>query len=76
LSSAERRISLFCEILPNGASTIRLVGAVLMKQNDEWQLQHRYLSLEPFADLSQLGEDDQNLLAPPPAAPILAPRMA
>ena len=47
-----------------------------MEQNDEWQLQHRYLSLEPLADLSQLGEEDQNLLAPPTAAPILAPRMA
>jgi hypothetical protein len=22
-----------------------------MDQNDEWQLQHRYLSLEPLADL-------------------------
>jgi putative transposase len=63
-------------IFPGEASTIRLVGAVLMEQNDEWQLQHRYLSLEPLADLSQLGEEDQNLLAPPTAAPILAPRMA
>jgi hypothetical protein len=47
-----------------------------MEQNDEWQLQHRYLSLEPFSDLGQLGEDDQSLLVPPAAAPILTPRMA
>ena len=63
-------------IFPNEASIIRLVGAVLMEQNDEWQLQHRYLSLEPLSDLGQLGEDDQNLLVPPPAAPILTPRRA
>ena len=63
-------------IFPNEASIIRLVGAVLMEQNDEWQLQHRYLSLEPLSDLGQLGEDDQNLLVPPAAAPILTPRMA
>ncbi len=42
----------------------------------KWQLQHRYLSLEPLSDLGQLGEDDQNLLVPPPAASILTPRMA
>jgi transposase-like protein len=33
-------------IFPNEASIVRLVGAILMEQNDEWQLQHRYLSLE------------------------------
>lgn len=28
---------------PNEASILRLIGAVLMKQNEEWQLQHRYM---------------------------------
>jgi putative transposase len=36
-------------IFPNEASIVRLVGAILMEQNDEWQLQHRYLSLETIA---------------------------
>jgi putative transposase len=36
-------------IFPNQASITRLVGAILMEQNDEWQLQHRYLSLETIA---------------------------
>ncbi|HTX50283.1 MAG TPA: IS256 family transposase [Caulobacteraceae bacterium] len=63
-------------IFPGEASIIRLVGAVLMEQNDEWQLQHRYLSLEPLADLSQGADDDQILLVPPAAAPILTPRTA
>jgi transposase-like protein len=63
-------------IFPTEASIIRLIGAVLMEQNDEWQLQHRYLSLEPLADLGQLADEDRLQLVPPAAAPILTPRMA
>src|SRR5580693_3966201 len=51
-------------IFPNEASIIRLIGAVLMEQNDEWQLQHRYLSLEPLADLTQLGQEERSTLVP------------
>src|SRR5689334_10061707 len=32
-------------IFPNEASIIRLIGAVLLEQNDEWQLQHRYMQV-------------------------------
>lgn len=39
-------------IFPNEASIHRLVGAVLMEQNDEWQLRHRYLTLETIAGLA------------------------
>jgi transposase-like protein len=30
-------------IFPNEESITRLIGAVLMEANDEWQLQHRYM---------------------------------
>ena len=39
-------------IFPNEASITRLVGAILMEQNDEWQLQHRYLILETITGLA------------------------
>ena len=39
-------------IFPNEASIRRLVGAILLEQNDEWQLQHRYMSLETMAGLA------------------------
>lgn len=47
-----------------------------MEANDEWQLQHCYLSLEPLTDLGQPPDDDQNLLVPPADPPILTPRSA
>ena len=34
-----------------GTSIIRLIGAVLLEQNDEWQLQHRYMQVEAMAEL-------------------------
>jgi putative transposase len=43
-------------IFPNEASIVRLVGAVLMEANDEWQLQRRALSIVALAEISA-GED-------------------
>ena len=37
-------------IFPNEASIRRLIGAVLMEQNEEWQLQHRYLPQHTMVD--------------------------
>ena len=42
-------------IFPNDAAITRLVGALLLEQNDEWQLQRRYLPLEGL----QLLADNQ-----------------
>ncbi|MBB4000684.1 transposase-like protein [Aureimonas pseudogalii] len=38
-------------IFPNEGSIIRLIGAVLLKANDEWQTQNRYMQTEPMAEL-------------------------
>lgn len=39
-------------IFPNEQAIIRLIGAVLLEANDEWQLQHRYTQTEPMAELT------------------------
>ena len=39
-------------IFPDEAAIVRLVGAVLLELNDEWQLQHRYMQTEAMAELT------------------------
>jgi len=39
-------------IFPNEAAIVRLIGALLLEQNDEWQLQRRYMQLEGLQALS------------------------
>jgi putative transposase len=38
-------------IFPGESSIVRLIGAALLEQNDEWQLQHRYMQVEAMAEL-------------------------
>lgn len=40
-------------IFPNDQAIIRLVGAMMLEQNDEWSLQRRYMQLEGLQSLSE-----------------------
>ncbi len=55
-------------IFPNEASITRLIGAVLLEANDEWQLQHRYMQLEAMAELLSPDPEADTLRLPPLAA--------
>jgi transposase-like protein len=55
-------------IFPNEDSIVRLIGAVLLEQNDEWQLQHRYMQIEGMAELDAPAEAPQSLIAEADAA--------
>ena len=43
-------------IFPNRDSIIRLVGAVLAEQHDEWAEQRRYLGLDALSRARRVGE--------------------
>ena len=55
-------------IFPNEASITRLIGAVLLEQNDEWLLQCRYMQIEGMAELALPLIDTELGKLPPLAA--------
>jgi putative transposase len=49
-------------IFPNDAAVIRLAGALLSEQKDEWLVQRRYLSVESMALILSAGWSEENSL--------------
>jgi transposase-like protein len=55
-------------IFPNEEAIIRLIGAVLLEANDDWQLQHRYMQIDGMAELTVPLTDSPLMQIPPQAA--------
>ncbi len=53
-------------IFPNETSIIRLIGAVLLEQNDEWQTQNRYMQVEAMGEF--VPTDATHAISFPPKA--------
>jgi transposase-like protein len=55
-------------IFPNEDSIRRLIGAVLLEANDDWQLQHRYMQIEGMTELATPMINPQALAITPQAS--------
>ena len=64
LNKEIKRRSNVVGIFPNDAAIIRLVGALMLEQNDEWAVARRYMALESLARIV-----DDHLVRLPAVAP-------
>jgi len=60
LNGEIRRRSNVVGIFTNRVAVIRLVGAVLAEQNDEWLITKRYIEVELLEQAEQVGSNEKN----------------
>jgi putative transposase len=63
LNKEIKRRSNVVGIFPNNKAVIRLIGSVLMEQQDEWEIGRRYFSLESMKKALEGTIDEPLLLA-------------
>jgi len=68
LSKKAKRRADVVGIFPNGRSITQFIGAILLEQNDEWQLQSRYRQVEAIAELNTQTKEVELTQIPPKAA--------
>ena len=59
-------------IFPNEDSIVRLVGALMLEQTDEWAVSRRYMTLETLAPVSARSDFDPPDRSPSGLAPFVS----